>query len=95
MGHALIWFYCSADPDFWTKSMSTESRIVFIVSDGTGITAENFSQSILAQFEATFKHVRVPFVDSVDKAHDAVSSINQTAAKYGVQPIVFTTLVNS
>ena len=75
--------------------MSTETRIVFIVSDGTGITAENFSQSILAQFEASFKHIRVPFVDSVDKAHDAVSSINQAASKYGVQPIVFTTLVNS
>ena len=75
--------------------MSSETRIVFIVSDGTGITAENFSQSILAQFEATFKHIRVPFVDSVDKAHDAVSSINQAASKYGAQPIVFTTLVNS
>jgi regulator of PEP synthase PpsR (kinase-PPPase family) len=74
--------------------MSTETRIVFIVSDGTGITAENFSQSILAQFEATFKHIRIPFVDSVDKAHDAVSNINQALNKYGVQPIVFTTLVN-
>ena len=75
--------------------MSTQARIVFIVSDGTGITAENFSQSILAQFEATFKHIRVPFVDSAEKAHDAVSSINQAASKYGVQPIVFTTLVNA
>jgi regulator of PEP synthase PpsR (kinase-PPPase family) len=74
--------------------MSTQARIVFIVSDGTGITAENFSQSILAQFEATFKHNRVPFVDIPEKAHDAVSSINQAASKYEVQPIVFTTLVN-
>jgi regulator of PEP synthase PpsR (kinase-PPPase family) len=74
--------------------MTTQARIVFIVSDGTGITAENFSQSILAQFEATFKHIRVPFVDSADKAHDAVGNINQAAAKYGVPPIVFTTLVN-
>ena len=74
--------------------MSTETRIVFIVSDGTGITAENFSQSILAQFETTFKHIRIPFVNSVDKAHEAVSNINQALNKYGVQPIVFTTLVN-
>ena len=74
--------------------MSTETRIVFIVSDGTGITAENFSQSILAQFETAFKHIRIPFVDSVDKAHEAVSNINQSLNKYGVQPIVFTTLVN-
>jgi regulator of PEP synthase PpsR (kinase-PPPase family) len=76
------------------STQSTQTRIVFIVSDGTGITAENFSQSILAQFEASFKHIRVPFVDQPDKAHDAVSSINQVASKYGVQPIVFTTLVN-
>jgi len=74
--------------------MSNQTRIVFIVSDGTGITAENFSQSILAQFDATFKHIRVPFVDSPDKAYDAVSTINQAASKYGVQAIVFTTLVN-
>jgi len=74
--------------------MSNQTRIVFIVSDGTGITAENFSQSILAQFDAIFKHIRVPFVDSPDKAHDAVTTINQAASKYGVQPIVFTTLVN-
>ena len=74
--------------------MTTQTRIVFIVSDGTGITAENFSQSILAQFEVTFKHIRVPFVDNADKAHDAVSDINQAASKYGVPPIVFTTLVN-
>ena len=37
----------------------------------------------------------IPFVDSVDKAHDAVSSINQAFNKYGVQPIVFTTLVKT
>ena len=68
-------------------------RIVYIVSDGTGITAENFSQSILAQFEASFKQIRIPFVDTLDKAHDAVMQINGTDPKYG-QAIVFTTLVN-
>jgi regulator of PEP synthase PpsR (kinase-PPPase family) len=68
-------------------------RIVYIVSDGTGITAENFSQSILAQFEASFKQIRIPFVDTLDKAHDAVMQINGADPKYG-QAIVFTTLVN-
>jgi regulator of PEP synthase PpsR (kinase-PPPase family) len=69
------------------------SRLVYIVSDGTGITAENFSQSILAQFEASFKQIRIPFVDTVDKADDAVIQINGANPKYG-QAIVFTTLVN-
>jgi regulator of PEP synthase PpsR (kinase-PPPase family) len=76
-----------------TLLANTAPRIVYIVSDGTGITAENFSQSILAQFEASFRQIRIPFVDTVDKAYDAVSQINGTDPKYG-QAIVFTTLVN-
>lgn len=76
------------------NSTSTPThRIVYIVSDGTGITAENFSQSILAQFEASFKQVRIPFVDTIDKAHEAVLQINDADPKFG-QAIVFTTLVN-
>ena len=75
--------------------MSNATRIVFIVSDGTGITAENFSQSILAQFELTFKLIRIPFTDSVEKAHNAVQAINEAFQRDHVQPIVFTTLVNT
>jgi regulator of PEP synthase PpsR (kinase-PPPase family) len=75
--------------------MSNATRIVFIVSDGTGITAENFSQSILAQFELTFKLIRIPFTDSVDKAVAAVEAINAAFQRDQVQPIVFTTLVNT
>jgi regulator of PEP synthase PpsR (kinase-PPPase family) len=75
--------------------MSNITRIVFIVSDGTGITAENFSQSILAQFELTFKLIRIPFTDSVEKAHVAVQTINEAFQRDQVQPIVFTTLVNT
>jgi hypothetical protein len=74
--------------------MTAKPRIVFIVSDGTGITAETFSQSILAQFELPFRQVRLPFVDTIDKAHQAVREINDYAQKSGQQPIVFTTLVN-
>lgn len=75
--------------------MSAKPRTVFIVSDGTGITAETFSQSILAQFELPFRQIRLPFVDTVDKAHQAVREINDYAKTSGQQPIVFTTLVNA
>ena len=75
--------------------MSNITRIVFIVSDGTGITAENFSQSILAQFELTFKLIRIPFTDSVEKALSAVEAINEAFQRDQIQPIVFTTLVNT
>ena len=69
-------------------------RTVFFVSDGTGITAETFGNAILNQFENTMRRVRLPFLDSVDKAHQAVRQINHTAELEGKKPIVFTTLVN-
>jgi regulator of PEP synthase PpsR (kinase-PPPase family) len=68
---------------------------VFIVSDGTGITAETFAHSILAQFDQKFRLVRVPFVDSIDKAHATVEKINEVVELDGRRPIVFTTLVDS
>ena len=69
-------------------------RSVFFVSDGTGITAETFGNAILAQFETKLRHIRLPFVDSVDKAHQVVRQINHAALVDGARPIVFTTLVN-
>lgn len=71
------------------------NRTVFFISDGTGITAETFGNAILAQFETEFHHVRLPFVDSVDKAHQAVRQINHAGVVDGKKPVVFTTLVNS
>lgn len=69
-------------------------RSVFFVSDGTGITAETFGNAILAQFEMRPRHVRLPFTDTVDKAHQAVRQINHAAEVDGAPPIVFSTLVN-
>lgn len=70
------------------------NRSVFFVSDGTGITAETFGNAMLAQFETKARHVRLPFVDTVDKAHQVVRQINHAAEIDGKRPIVFTTLVN-
>lgn len=69
-------------------------RSVFFVSDGTGITAETFGNAILAQFEMRARHIRLPFTDTVDKAHQAVRQINHAAEVDGAPPIVFSTLVN-
>ncbi|MCK9512104.1 MAG: kinase/pyrophosphorylase [Pigmentiphaga sp.] len=78
--------------------MTTDStpvkRTVFIVSDGTGITAETFSHSVLSQFErAEFRQIRLPFIDNLDKAAHAVQRINRAAQEDGNRPIVFSTLV--
>ena len=75
-------------------SQALPERTVFFVSDGTGITAETFGNSILAQFPARPRHVRRPFVDSVDKAHQVVREINETAERDGKRPVVFITLVD-
>jgi len=69
------------------------NRTVFFVSDGTGITAETFGNSILAQFAIKPRHVRRPFVDTHEKALAVVEEINRTAEAEGHPPIVFITLV--
>lgn len=70
------------------------NRTVYFVSDGTGITAETFGNSILAQFPGKPRHVRRPFIDTLDKAHQVVREVNQTAELEGVRPVVFLTLVD-
>ncbi len=71
-------------------------RTVFYVSDGTGVTAETFGHSLLTQFEQLrLREVRLPFVDSVDKARQAVERINRQALLDRHRPIVFSTLVDA
>jgi regulator of PEP synthase PpsR (kinase-PPPase family) len=69
-------------------------RTVFLISDRTGITAEIVANSLLTQFEGVeFEVVRIPFVDTMDKARDVVVRINRNAEDNGTQPLVFSTLV--
>jgi len=71
-----------------------ERRTVFFVSDQTGVTAETMGHSVLTQFDGqAFRQVTLPFVSSVDKAHEAVRRINATAETEHVRPIIFSTLV--
>ncbi|MBK7616026.1 MAG: kinase/pyrophosphorylase [Vitreoscilla sp.] len=71
------------------------TRTVFFVSDGTGITAETFGNSILNQFAIKPRHVRRPFIDTPEKADRVVSEINQAAEAEGVRPVVFITLAKA
>jgi hypothetical protein len=71
-------------------------RTVFYVSDGTGITAETFGHSLLTQFEhLALRQVRLPFIDTPEKARDVLRRIAAQAAADGKRPIVFSTLVNA
>ncbi len=71
-------------------------RTVFFVSDGTGLTVEALGHSLMSQFEdVEFKQIRIPFLDTPDKAREAVERINAQGEQDGMRPIVFTTLVDS
>jgi len=70
-------------------------RTVFVVSDSTGITAATFSNSVLSQFDQVqFDTVRIPYLDSVEKAESTVARINRCAAEQNAPPLVFSTLVD-
>jgi hypothetical protein len=69
-------------------------RTAFFISDRTGITAENLGHSLLSQFDSIkFKLVRLPFLDTVAKAHDAVKQINEASQADGQRPLIFSTLI--
>ena len=89
--------YSSIDtPTTEADRVKPAGRTVFFVSDGTGITAETFGSSILAQFDSLrFRLRRLPFVDTLEKADDAANLIETQAREDGKLPIVFSTLVNN
>lgn len=73
----------------------TTKRTVFFISDGTGITAESLGHSLLSQFEGVeWIKQRIPFINTREKALDAVQRIEAVAERDGYCPIVFTTLVD-
>jgi len=71
-------------------------RTVLFISDGTAITAETFGHSLLTQFGGLeFRQIRLPFVDTPEKAREAVDLIDRAASSDGVEPLVFSTIVDS
>lgn len=78
-----------------TTHGSAGNRTVFFISDGTGITAETLGHTVMTQFESLrYKQVRLPFVDTKEKAREALQRINEAGVADGYRPIVFSTLVS-
>lgn len=70
-------------------------RSAFFISDGTAITAETLGRAILSQFASVPFETRVlPYVDSLERAEDAVEQINMAYQRDGVLPLVFDTIVS-
>jgi regulator of PEP synthase PpsR (kinase-PPPase family) len=69
-------------------------RIVFFVSDQTGVTAETLGHSLITQFAGqSFRQTTLPFIDSENKAYETVRTINEVAETSALRPIVFSTMV--
>ena len=77
-------------------NQNNKNRIVFFISDRTGITAEALGGSLLSQFEGlNFTKIHLSFIDTLDKAHDAVKKINSASLETGEPALVFSTQINS
>jgi len=71
------------------------NRTAFFISDGTGITAETLGEALLAQFEDVhFEFVRLPYVDTEERARHAVEQIDAAFARDGHRPIIFDTIID-
>ncbi len=71
------------------------NRTVFFISDQTGVTAETLGHSLLTQFRGQeFNQITLPFIDSREKAAQAVAKINESAKDASERPLVFSTLVD-
>ena len=74
---------------------NNSKRTVFYISDSTGITVEALGLCLLSHFEGlTLKQVRMPFIDSMEKAKEAVEIINATQERDGIRAILCMTVVN-
>jgi len=79
----------------WTIRPMVE-RTIFFLSDQTGVTAETLGHSLITQFSAQkYRQSTLPFIDTEDKAREAVRTINAVQDTGAPRPIVFSTLVQS
>lgn len=70
-------------------------RSVFFVSDHTGITAETLGRGLLSQFDhIEFKRSTLPFVDTPEKARQAVEKINEAAVSEQLRPLVISSITD-
>ncbi len=71
-----------------------DERVVFFVSDQTGVTAETLGHSLITQFAGqNFRQTTLPFIDTEDKAREAVRTIDAAALDGAPRPLVFSSMV--
>lgn len=71
-------------------------RHVFMISDGTGITAENLGNSLITQFEnIEFEKTTLPYIDTLEKTLEVIERVNDCYISSGVKPLLFMTMINT
>ncbi len=68
-------------------------RTVLFISDGTGITAETLGHSLLTQFDAEFREITLPYVDSIEAARRVVEKVAALIGAGHPRPIIFSSVV--
>ncbi|GGP24527.1 putative phosphoenolpyruvate synthase regulatory protein [Silvimonas amylolytica] len=70
-------------------------RTAFFVSGRTAITAEMLGHSLITQFDdVNFRRIVLPFIDTEEKALQAVAQIKAQAAADQCRPVVFSTFIS-
>ncbi|MEP7703098.1 pyruvate, water dikinase regulatory protein [Paraglaciecola sp. 25GB23A] len=69
-------------------------RTAYYISDGTAITAEVFGHALLSLFTLEFKHITIPFVETVEQAQQVINKIAVSFQDDQQRPLVFYTIVN-
>ncbi|MEO7478963.1 MAG: kinase/pyrophosphorylase, partial [Lysobacteraceae bacterium] len=70
-------------------------RLVFYISDGTGITAETIGHSLLTQFQGlSYITQRLSFVDTAEKAREAAQQVHAAGQLRGSRPIIISSVVD-
>jgi regulator of PEP synthase PpsR (kinase-PPPase family) len=71
-----------------------QKRMVYFISDGTGITAETLGHSLLSQFSSiTFVFHTLSFIDTIEKSEEIIFLLSQIPKNE--KPIVITSIVNT
>ena len=76
-------------------SAIASERVVFIVSDHTGLTAESMARSLLAQFEGLrIRLIRRPFTTNETEVTELIAEVERAGLETGSRPIVFSTVAS-
>ncbi len=73
-----------------------QKRNAFFISDSTGVTVERLGRSLLSHFDQIeFDTKIMRYVDTMEKAAEAVVEINKAGEVSGFKPVVFDTIIDA